>query len=57
MSPPTNPVRFTFVRVKVEWVEMNTNGPQPRAIRLFVGGVLPICLRACEDSDRILSGR
>ena len=48
---------FSFVRMKVEWVEMNTNGPQPRSTRMYIGGVLPICLRACEDSDRILSGR
>lgn len=48
---------FYFVRVKFEWVGMNTNGLQPRNVRLFVGGVLPICLRACEDSDLILSGR
>jgi len=48
---------FYFVRVKFEWVGMNINGPQPRNMRVFLGGVLPICLRACEDSDRILSGR
>ena len=47
-----------FVRIQADDVRLRLNGVREENTRLFVGGVVPLCLRACRDSDGFnLSGR
>lgn len=47
-----------FLRIQIDQVWLNLNGVPKGNFRMFVGGVLPLCFRACRDTDFInVSGR
>ena len=47
-----------FVRIQADDVRLRLNGVREENTRVFVGGVVSLCLRACRDSDGFnLSGR
>ena len=40
---------FMLFRVQFDKVWLNLNGQKTSDFRVFIGGVVPFCLRACED--------
>jgi hypothetical protein len=48
-----------FARLQIDYVRLNLNGVNRGSPRVFVGGVIPLCLRACSESKDVvnLSGR
>jgi hypothetical protein len=42
---------FFLFRIQVDNVRLQLNGLKPSYFRLFFGGVVPLCLRACRESD------
>jgi hypothetical protein len=48
---------LAFLRVQVDYVRLTIEGVPANNTRAFVGGVLPMCLRACAETDGLnLSG-
>ena len=47
-----------FLRIQLDYVRLRLDGVPQGNTRVFVGGVVPFCLRACRDLDGFnLSGR
>ena len=47
-----------LLRIQLDYVRLRLDGAREGNTRVFVGGVVPLCLRACRDSDGFnLSGR
>jgi hypothetical protein len=47
-----------FLRIQVDYVRLGLDGLQKENTRAFIGGVVPLCLRACRESDGLnVSGR
>jgi hypothetical protein len=42
---------LAFFRFQVEYVRLKVEGVPPNNTRAFVGGVFPLCLRACAQTD------
>jgi hypothetical protein len=51
-------VDIVLLRMQFDSVRLNMNGLKPSSYRFFVGGVVPLCLRGCRESDGFnVSGR
>ena len=50
-------IDFAILRVKFQEVWLEIGGHSTKNLRLFVGGVIPFCFRACEESDLAVNRR
>jgi hypothetical protein len=57
-APLGGGVDLFFCRIQLDNVWLNLNGLKTSNSRIFVGGIVPFCLRACRESDGLnVSGR
>ena len=42
---------LAFFRIQVEWTRQDLAGVPRNAVHGFIGGVLPLCFRACRDGE------
>jgi hypothetical protein len=49
-------IDFLLMRVQVDYVRLNLDPLKRGNSRIFIGGVVPLCLRSCRDGEINLSG-